>query len=79
MGAYLNVLVMTNNGGRMPVGTPYFYPDNRHVAMTEDTQYKYLGDIIHIGHAWYSIGDILISINPVLYFLDSEKGKYGHS
>jgi hypothetical protein len=70
LGSALNVFVMDQNGGRMPVRTlfsrtipPY---DTHHSLMTKDTKYKILCDFIPVPTttrnvvAIMSIGDVLI-------------------
>ena len=81
-GTALNRLVMSANGGRMPVYptlsklTGYFDPqalsgghDAVHIPMGADTALNFLGDIIDVGFSIMSPGDLLIQgFSAVIFY-----------
>ncbi len=59
-GILLNTIVVSLNGGRMPV-LDYTPPINGlHAMLTAQTAAPYLSDVINIGIAIFSIGDLMI-------------------
>ncbi len=88
-GTFLNKLVMSHNGGKMPVFpslskvTGYYNEaailtvDNIHISGDESTKFKILTDFIDVGYSILSIGDILIHsfIFIVIYYTVIEINK----
>ena len=72
-GAWANALVESANHGNMPVLVPAqfvnAYADPRHCAITKDTKYGLLGDMIIVGPYIASIGDVLIFSSLGVYGL----------
>ncbi|MFC4767365.1 DUF5317 domain-containing protein [Effusibacillus consociatus] len=77
-GLFLNLLVMTANGGRMPVDASVvgqFAPEKlsslsagesgKHIAMSSDTHLNLLGDIFYL-HAPYP-HEVLVSLGDILF------------
>lgn len=66
IGAVLNLAVISENGGRMPVYFMEEVDSEKHFSFTnfEEVKFPYLSDIIHLEgkkyYANFSIGDILI-------------------
>jgi hypothetical protein len=61
VGALLNHTVRTLNGA-MPVAAPQSWlpASGRWAEITATTQLAYLGDVLHIGTRYFSIGDVLM-------------------
>jgi len=85
LGSILNTIVMSANGGKMPVYptlsyiTGYIKPDtlvkadNLHVLGSEATKLKYLTDFIDLGYSLLSIGDVLVRVFAFLVVYHSIK------
>lgn len=85
LGMLLNIIVMLANGGRMPVemtAAAHLSPQDvpaleagtygKHIAMSDETNLNFLGDIIYLRspyphHTIVSIGDLLLSLGVILY------------
>ena len=61
-GMFFNFIVMTNNGGRMPVELSYNYSDYDHFSYQNKSEisYHYYSDIYLIFGCIYSLGDLLM-------------------
>jgi|GEM_PF-5092016 len=65
IGAILNLTVMTNNYGKMPVYIGYYFNEPHHFGFIYPNEVKlwYLSDIINLSNRFYehylSVGDVL--------------------
>lgn len=88
IGMVLNFIVIFSNGGQMPVSfggikninnyidMPDRQFDIKHTAVTKDTRFVYLADIILLTRPYpipqiLSIGDVFLSIGAYLFFQES--------
>lgn len=71
IGITLNLGAITSNDCKMPVHSPLNYNDDRHFNFTEPSQvtYYWLTDIIRLGTAYLSIGDMFIFIPTFIVFI----------
>jgi hypothetical protein len=69
IGVCMNFLVVTGNGGKMPVLFHEFeFEHDRHFSFTDcdDVSYCYLSDIFQISDIMFSIGDLFIIFSLIL-------------
>lgn len=63
LGVLCNAIVVVSNGNKMPVlKTKYIEKvyGERHIEISDETRFKYLGDVFSIGHFAFSCGDVLL-------------------
>lgn len=71
VGMFCNFLVITSNGGLMPVYRSQVFSTSEHFTITfiDDINYLFLADIYPIGLMVYSLGDFLIWLGMSLLVL----------
>jgi hypothetical protein len=71
IGGVMNFIVIVDNGGKMPVRGIYIIDSDEHFYYEnkEDVEKWYLSDIMNIGRAAFSIGDIFLLLGTVSFIL----------
>lgn len=69
IGAVMNFLVITNNGGRMPVLDSFKYVSETHFSYQDNSEIEFpqFSDKLALGRIIFSIGDLIMFLG--LFFL----------